>query len=134
MFARLGSPEFSADAVLCAEAGANANHATPDAGAARLERIDRQTRDIGLRTLQKIAKRSRFLIFACENAIRNDHSEYASRCQELVSVQHVRSVIAPFKRRVQNDGIKPRLKDHWIKVEEIAPDEMKLSRLLIFRP
>src|SRR5579862_8002838 len=109
MFAKLGLPEFSADPSPFTGSSANADHAAPDTGSTRLKGIHRHARDIGLGVSQEIAKRSRLLVLPCENAIGNDGSEYAIRSQELARVQHVRSVIAPFKRRVQNDGIKPGL-------------------------
>lgn len=48
MFARLGSPEFSADPVLRAKASLNTHHAAPDASSTRLESVHKQTRDISL--------------------------------------------------------------------------------------
>src|SRR5262245_30533625 len=48
-------------------------------------------------------------------------------------MQYMRNVVAALKWRVQNNGIKPGLKDHWIQVEKIAADEVNDSRAFVLR-
>ena len=125
--------ELSADYVRRAGTASNSNHATPDAGATRPEGIGRQALNISMRGGEEVSKCHRFLISTCENAIGNDRGEDASGSQELVRVQHMRNVLAPFKWRVQNNGIKSGLKDHWVQVEEVAANKVNHCRFFVFR-